>query len=233
MFMVPSGGGGKRFIKEITRLINLWSENSPLESIALKAIHIMPALLLQKPNKNSKAKDHVVALERRLNLWENGNIIELLNEGESIQERLPTGERYKDIAKISVKFKELIQKGNVHGAFKLLTKKMSNGILLLTVETLSQLEIKHPDNRDASADVLLNGPIKEIHPIVFDAIDEEMVLRVASITKGGSGPSGLDADGWRRMLTSNSFGTASSDICKSIAFKSIDFIKKKTKKKMQ
>ena len=50
--MVPSGGGDKKFIKEITRLINLWTNDSPLENIALKAIHIMPALLLQRPNKN-------------------------------------------------------------------------------------------------------------------------------------------------------------------------------------
>ena len=137
IFMVPSGGSGKKFIKEITRLINLWTGDSPLEIIALKAIHVMPALLLQKPNKNSKGKDHVAALERRLELQENGNIIELLNERQSIQERLPTGERPKDIAKISVKFKELMHKGNVNGALKLLANEMSNGILPLTEETLS------------------------------------------------------------------------------------------------
>ena len=119
--MVPSGGSGKTFIKEITRLINLWTDDSLLENIALKVIHNMLALLLQKPNKNSKAKDHVAALERRL---ENGNIIKLLNEEQSIQERLPTGETPKDIAKISVKFKELMQKGNVNGALKLLTNEM-------------------------------------------------------------------------------------------------------------
>ena len=119
--MVPRGGRGKTFIKEITRLINLWTDDSLLENIALKVIHNMLALLLQKPNKNSKAKDHVAALERRL---ENGNIIKLLNEEQSIQERLPTGETPKDIAKISVKFKELMQKGNVNGALKLLTNEM-------------------------------------------------------------------------------------------------------------
>ena len=102
----------------------------------------------------------MAALERKLELWENGNM-KLLNEGQSIQERLPTGDRPKDIAKISVKFKELMQKGNVNGALKLLTNEMSNGILTLTEETLSPLEIKHPDNRDASADVLLNGPIRD------------------------------------------------------------------------
>ena len=78
--MAPSGRGGKKFIKEITRLVNLWPEDSPLENIALKAIYVMPALLLRKPNKSSKAKDHVVVLERRLELRENGNIIQLLNE---------------------------------------------------------------------------------------------------------------------------------------------------------
>ena len=210
--MVPSGRGGKKFIKETTSLINLWIEDLPLKNVTLKAIHVMPALRHQKPNKNSKAEGHVIALKRTLQLWENGNIIELLNEGESIQERLPTGERSKDIAKISVKFNELMQKGNTNGALKLLTNEVSNGIIPLTEETLSQFEIKYSDNRDASRDVLLNGPIKEIYPIVFDVIDEEMALRAASITKGDSGPSGLNADGWRRMLTSNSFDAASSDL---------------------
>ena len=97
--------------------------------------------------------------------------------------------------KISVKFKELKQKGNVNGALKFLSNKMSNAILPLIEETLSQLEIKHPDNRDASDDVLLNEPIKEINLIVFDVIDKEMVFRAVPITKCGSGPSGLDADG--------------------------------------
>ena len=85
---------------------HLWIANSPLENIALKSIHVMSTLLLQKPSKNSKAKDHVVALERRLKFSENGNITGLGKEGESIQERLPTGERSKSIAKVSFKCKK-------------------------------------------------------------------------------------------------------------------------------
>ena len=34
----------------------------------------MPALLLQKPSKNSISKDRLVSLERRLKLWEERNI---------------------------------------------------------------------------------------------------------------------------------------------------------------
>ena len=47
----------------------------------------MPALLLQKPSKASKAKDHLKALERRLRVWEEENIIELVNEGKTIQDK--------------------------------------------------------------------------------------------------------------------------------------------------
>ena len=48
LFMIPSGAVGKKCIEEITRLLKLWIHDSPLKSIALKAIHVMPALLLQK-----------------------------------------------------------------------------------------------------------------------------------------------------------------------------------------
>ena len=60
-----------------------------------------------------------------------------------------------------------MQKSNVNRALKLLTNQMSNSSLRLTEETLSQPEIKHPGNREASPDVLLNAPIKKIHSIVF------------------------------------------------------------------
>ena len=40
-------------------------------------------------------------------------------------------------------------------------------------------------------------------------------------TKGGSGPSGLDADGWRKMLILKVFGSSTANLRKAIA----DFIK--------
>ena len=42
-------------------------------------------------------------------------------------------------------------------------------------------------------------------------------MKAAMLTKGGSGPSGLDADGWRKILTSRSFGTVSSKLRKTFA----------------
>ena len=111
---------------------------------------------------------------------------------------------------------------------ELLTYKTKNVILPLTKETLSQLKIKHQDNRDASDNILLNRPINGIHPIVFDIIHQEIVFRAGSNTKADLGQSGLEADDWRRMVTANLFGGASLDLCKLIA----DFIKKLCSKKI-
>ena len=42
-------------------------------------------------------------------------------------------------------------------------------------------------------------------------------MKAAMKTKGGSGPSGLDADGWLRILASNSFGKCASNLRKALA----------------
>ena len=51
---------------------------------------------------------------------------------------------------ISSKFKQLIQKGNINSALKLLTNNMSKGILPLTDATVQQLELKHPESKEGS-----------------------------------------------------------------------------------
>ena len=52
-----------------------------------------------------------------------------------------------------------MQKANVNGTVKLLTNNMSNEILPLKDETLQLLHEKHPESKEATRDVLLQGPI--------------------------------------------------------------------------
>ena len=215
--MMLSGAAGKKYIEEITRLLKLWIQDSPLKSIGLKAIYVMPVLLLQKPSKNSKSKDHLVSLDRRLKLWEEGNISNLLHEGKTIQERMKVIEKGMNIEKISLKFKNMMGKSNIDGALKLLTENMSNGILSLNDKTLNMLKQKHPGANQPPQEVLIQGLIRPVYPIVSDYLDESLILKAAMLTKGGSGPSSLDADGWRKILASRSFGTASSDLRKTFA----------------
>ena len=110
-----------------------------------------------------------------------------------------------------------MQKGNVNGALKLLTNNMSNGILPLTDETLHLLRTKHPEMQNAHEEVLLQGPIKQVHPVVYEAIDEALISKAALKTKGGCDPSGSDAENWRRILVSRSFGSSSLYLRKSFA----------------
>ena len=56
LFLLPSGKAGKQYIDETIKLLNERLQESPLKDIGLKAIMIMPNLLLQKPSKNPKAK---------------------------------------------------------------------------------------------------------------------------------------------------------------------------------
>ena len=87
---------------------------------------------------------------------------------------------------------------------------MENRVLPINKDTFSKLIQKHRKGKMASQDIFLNAPLQNIHPIKFQSIEEEMIRKVAIRTKGVSGPSGMDADGWHRIVASNDFGTSRS-----------------------
>ena len=57
------------------------------------------------------------------------------------------------------------EKGNVNSAMKILTDNMKNGILPLKRQTLNQLQLKHPEGKEASQEILLTDTPETIHPI--------------------------------------------------------------------
>ena len=79
----PKRSSGESFINEMTRMINVWVHDTPIKNIALKALHVMPALLLQKPSKDSKSKDHLKSLEKRFEILKEQNLNELYGRGKS------------------------------------------------------------------------------------------------------------------------------------------------------
>ena len=141
VFMVPTSTSGKKFFNKTTIHFDQWTNDTPLKSIALKAINVMPDLLQQKPSRKSRAPGHLIPLLRRLKLWDGGNINELLDESKKIQERLPSTNTAMNLQKIPMKFKYLMQNGNVNEALKLLANNMSNRILPLADETLYLLPL--------------------------------------------------------------------------------------------
>ena len=53
------------------------------------------------------------------------------------------------------------------------------------------------------------------HPLIFEQIDADLMRSEVLHIQGGAGPSGIDAQGWRRLCTS--FRSASTDLCNSLA----------------
>jgi hypothetical protein len=65
LFLVPFGSAGTSFGKEIARLFQTFADGSSLERVSMKAITLVQTLLLQKPSRRSKMKEHVCHLKRQ------------------------------------------------------------------------------------------------------------------------------------------------------------------------
>ena len=100
---------------------------------------------------------------------------------------------------------------------KLLAENMQNGIHPLNQKKLNQSKQKNPQGKEAELDVLLTDASEQVHPMKLDALDADLVKRVAVKVRSGAGPSGLDADGWGRILITKQFSNSSSDLCTAIA----------------
>ena len=100
---------------------------------------------------------------------------------------------------------------------KILPDNMKNGILPLAKQTLYQLQLKHPKGKETSQEILLPDKPEPIHPIKFEGIGVEKIQKSGIKTQVYSGPPGIDAGSWKRILTSKKIGKSSIDLCKTFA----------------
>ena len=54
-------------------------------------------------------------------------------------------------------------------------------------------------NHSRPHEILLQGPKQPVQPIVPEDMGKLFILEAAMLTKGGSGPSGLHDDDWRKI----------------------------------
>ena len=65
-------------------------------------------------------------------------------------------------------------------------------MLTLTDAILPLLKQEHTESREPPPEVLIEGLIRKIHPVVYNDIDKSLILKASMLAKGGSGPSSLD-----------------------------------------
>ena len=211
----------------MSRLFRAYSESTALEAVAIKAATILPPLLLQKPHPKARVKDPILCLQRRLGLWREGNISELLREGNTIQQRLTmlrTSRSHKQDS-LTKSFAKLMRRGKVKAAMKLLSSSEAS---LLSIHdevntpnsgesttVLEELKAKRPPRSEVNPDTVLYDHGKDFHPVLFDCIDAESIRKATLRTNGGAGPARTDASFWKRICTS--FHQASDDLCTSLA----------------
>ena len=219
IFPLPRGKCGSEFIKELTRLINLFVNKTKWQRVAMSMIHIFIPIMLQKPSAKSKPRDHAKYLTSRLERWSNGDLKSLMEETCEIQKRLLSGKMKTSKEKAKQRlFVQLMLLGKIGEA----SKKINNddeikGVHQLTDDIKEILQEKHPKCRPVNPDIIIQDSNISNQPVIFEMITSDLVERVARNMRGSGGPSQIDSEVWKNILCAKVYGKASTDLRQSIA----------------
>ena len=217
IFWLPSGRSGEAFIEELVSLLSHFNTGSALQPVALTMLCIIFHLVLQKPSLNSTTKDHVRHLGRRMEMWRDGKLDELLEEGRAIQKRFSRKKKVSSGRNKVKSFTLHMESGRISAALRYLGNKATS-LLKATPGVLKSLREKHPKAQKATAQSLIPGEFPPKPPdVIFDDIDASAIFKAAKNTHGAAGPSGGDADLWKRLLCSKQFKRKPTELCVAVA----------------
>ena len=87
LFEPPMCNGTSFMIKQMTQIINNYNQDTFLAPIALKVQAIIPHLFLNKTQPKSKHRENIQAVNRRMELWRQERVDQLLDEAKALQQR--------------------------------------------------------------------------------------------------------------------------------------------------
>ena len=91
-----------------------------------------------------------------------------------------------------------MMQGRVSSALKILTYDPC--VHKINDDVINALKQKYPKPSPLLENNLLKGSVNEVLPCYFDKIDEEIVSRASSLTKGAGGTSQVDAMQYYHLL---------------------------------
>ena len=206
----------REFIDKMTEHINDWNNGSKMQPIALKEAIVLLAVSLQKPSQKSKAKGRQECLDKRLVLWKEGEIEKLLREGRMIQKLLSNSRRV-DPPNAAIVLTNLVMPGQINSALRYLSENAGVDVLPLNDDVMAQLRVKHPSPQETSLGSLLFGPVEDVPDSIYQQINGKWYGMRLCEQKVRRGSSGVDANGFLRILASKSFKKSGTDLCAAIA----------------
>ena len=90
---------------------------------------------------------------------------------------------------------------------------------------MEEWKLKHPPAAEIEEDSFLYGLLDLNSPNIFDQIDERMIYIAVMKTKRSAGPSGMDAELYRRILCSKNFHAEGKLLSEEIATMTTNLLK--------
>ena len=170
---------------------------------------------LQKPSKNSKPKQEIQYLDKRLQWWKKGKLDEIMKECTAIQKELMKSVRKRTKEHSLKVFTRLELRGKMSAAMKWITGDGQRGIAATEANVIRRLSELHPEGQQADQSLLTTGTPPSIPAVIFDNIDADAIYKAALKTRGSNGPSGIDADNMRKMLCGKRFKQTAVNLCEA------------------
>ena len=211
---------GHCFIESLSIIFDEVAEKSRNPNVALYFAMVMPHLVLAR-RKEKRETFIGKTIHRRMEAWLSCEFEALFNEAKALQLRIPKVRKTQNRDEMK-SFDTQMSSGKISNALRCLDESQKGNVLSLQDrvgnKTVMQiLQEKHPKPMTSKDSYVTNenDHTLEHHHSIFDKINASTVRKTAMVTQGSHGPSGVDANDWRRWLSH--FGQASTNLCKALA----------------
>ncbi|CEM26622.1 unnamed protein product [Vitrella brassicaformis CCMP3155] len=206
-----------RYVKDLSNLGNLGraiadaiaeevEKISKLEAPSQQVFVFIRTLIQRDPDVKKK-RDVKRMLWRRLEMWQEGQVEELVCEAERLDQQFPTTQPRLDDASVYRIFNKLMLEGKVRAAVRFVNERGGGGVLHPSaqaekrppgVTVLDVLREKHPPQQQPHEEAFL--PCDNLPPLIDVDITDSTVERAARSLSGSAGPTGGDANFWQTFL---------------------------------
>ncbi len=224
---LPGGNVGRKFIDSLSKEVELVADQKGCSERMI----VFQVIILQKEILVKKTADIRRVIQRRLQLWDEGQFDVLMQEAmrcsETFLKRYRKENRQGAHDHTVKVFHRLMLQGKLRSAVRWITERDQHGLLqptdLTKIKDASGVEVdmpvidalrtKHPEPGVTTSDAC--KPYPDLPSMIDLDITGAHILSVAHRIQGGAGPGGSDAAAWQDWLIR--YGAHSQSLRDSVA----------------